>query len=1062
MDVLLFLVGILIAGGIPVGLFLGFLAFLRVNRLTRQVDDLQREVRRLQVPLALPRDMAATPVAAPPAIPTAPAEDLAPTTPTIIEAASPTILASVPLDHASVPASTIVLSEDPPPSAFVDLTPSDPEPQASPSIPVPSAQDGPVTPPAGHYSAPAPSHASEVESAIGKRWLTWSGIALVFLSAVFLLKYAYDQDWLGRVITPPIRVAGLGLVALGMVAGGLRLVRRQMPALGHGLAGGGVAMAYLAVYGGFSPALRLAPEPLFSGTIAFGLMAMVTALGMTMAVRADAISLAIAAVVGGFATPVLIDTGGGSREALFTYLLLLDLGVLGAAWFRQWRALDAVAFAGTSLVVFGWYHGRESSGVAPWPMLVWLPVFHVVFLIIPFAWHWRQRTVVTVERFALAVGNLAFTLSFSAVLLREGYQLTLAAVCLALAGLYAGIGIMTRRRLPQDAKVGHGFLVLGIMLTTLGLLYLLPVEAVATAWIVEAATLLVLSYRYQHRSTRFIAYVVMVIGLARLTWKMLTVTDVGAPFWWNSWVLTGLAAPLGLVALGTIHRFWGRTATDYRQQLGSWWLAGLSALLLGCAEVARHAEGHPQDWQLLLVASAQAGWWTIGGIVALLFSWRRRCLATGEVALAPVLAGVLFALASYGLVWPGGIPVLNPRFLIFILTLGGLGWWIYRTGKDPLPDRPALRPKMIAGLHAASVLGVTLETCSWFDRPLQVEAAASSLDEQVTLTLVWAGCALVGLVTSYVGRHRPSAMIALIPLGMAVVSGFFSYFTGDAQVVLAANPRFLAVIFAIAVVAGQRLVFLETPSIGTGAHLLATLAGTCELVSWFDHEGMSSDTRAFELHWSLAMLWASSAGLAGLRRLRGAGSEAVTLALFLVFLAAIAALSLFTSTWHCALPFVNRRFLAAVAAVAVLVWLGRVAFRTGQASPSLAWWAVAIGFFAATCEAPVYFHDVIADPGLAHRLAIFSVTVVWVVLAAIALVLGFRWQRPVVRYLALGLLGLTAVKLLLVDMSGVQQLYCILSFLLVGVALIGASYAYHRLERRLTNPPPADRDNKPD
>ncbi len=40
-------------------------------------------------------------------------------------------------------------------------------------------------------------------------------------------------------------------------------------------------------------------------------------------------------------------------------------------------------------------------------------------------------------------------------------------------------------------------------------------------------------------------------------------------------------------------------------------------------------------------------------------------------------------------------------------------------------------------------------------------------------------------------------------------------------------------------------------------------------------------------------------------------------------------------------------------------------------------------------------------------------------------------------------------------MNGVQQLYRILAFMLVGVVLIAASYAYHRLERRLIgNTPP--------
>ncbi len=46
------------------------------------------------------------------------------------------------------------------------------------------------------------------------------------------------------------------------------------------------------------------------------------------------------------------------------------------------------------------------------------------------------------------------------------------------------------------------------------------------------------------------------------------------------------------------------------------------------------------------------------------------------------------------------------------------------------------------------------------------------------------------------------------------------------------------------------------------------------------------------------------------------------------------------------------------------------------------------------------------------------------------------------------LFALTAAKLLLLDMSGAQQLYRILAFVLVGLVFVGASWLYHRVERR--------------
>jgi uncharacterized membrane protein len=53
------------------------------------------------------------------------------------------------------------------------------------------------------------------------------------------------------------------------------------------------------------------------------------------------------------------------------------------------------------------------------------------------------------------------------------------------------------------------------------------------------------------------------------------------------------------------------------------------------------------------------------------------------------------------------------------------------------------------------------------------------------------------------------------------------------------------------------------------------------------------------------------------------------------------------------------------------------------------------------------------------------------------------------RFAALMLFGITALKLVIVDMARVNQIYRIVSFLVLGLLMIGASYLYHRLEKRL-------------
>jgi uncharacterized membrane protein len=79
-----------------------------------------------------------------------------------------------------------------------------------------------------------------------------------------------------------------------------------------------------------------------------------------------------------------------------------------------------------------------------------------------------------------------------------------------------------------------------------------------------------------------------------------------------------------------------------------------------------------------------------------------------------------------------------------------------------------------------------------------------------------------------------------------------------------------------------------------------------------------------------------------------------------------------------------------------------------------------------------------------------SLSVTWGAYAIAMLAIGFWRKVRSLRLAALGLFGLTALKLVLIDMAKIQEVYRIISFLVLGVLMIGASYLYHRVEKRLS------------
>ena len=56
--------------------------------------------------------------------------------------------------------------------------------------------------------------------------------------------------------------------------------------------------------------------------------------------------------------------------------------------------------------------------------------------------------------------------------------------------------------------------------------------------------------------------------------------------------------------------------------------------------------------------------------------------------------------------------------------------------------------------------------------------------------------------------------------------------------------------------------------------------------------------------------------------------------------------------------------------------------------------------------------------------------------------------NPVLRLVALGLFGVTALKLVLFDLARAEEIYRIVSFMGLGLLMIAASYLYHRMEKK--------------
>jgi uncharacterized membrane protein len=111
-------------------------------------------------------------------------------------------------------------------------------------------------------------------------------------------------------------------------------------------------------------------------------------------------------------------------------------------------------------------------------------------------------------------------------------------------------------------------------------------------------------------------------------------------------------------------------------------------------------------------------------------------------------------------------------------------------------------------------------------------------------------------------------------------------------------------------------------------------------------------------------------------------------------------------------------------------------------------------FIALNIETSGFFHDYLP----AARFA--AVSVLWTVFAVVLMLKGVRDNLSLLRKVSFGLFLATLLKVFLSDMSNVSTPYRIVSFIILGLVLVGTSYLYYRFKDRMTPPQGLERTDR--
>ncbi len=209
---------------------------------------------------------------------------------------------------------------------------------------------------------------NELEKFIGENLINKIGIGILIIGVAIGAKYSIENN----LISPLTRIILGYLVGLGLLGLSMKL-KPKYENFSAVLVSGAMAILYFLTYAAYSY-YGLIPQ-----LITFILMFVFTAFTVFAALQYNKQLIAHIGLVGAYAVPFLLSDGSGNAVVLFSYMAIINIGILVLAFYKYWKPLNYVSFALTWLIYLSWfninYNGTNDFATA----LIFSSVFFVIF-----------------------------------------------------------------------------------------------------------------------------------------------------------------------------------------------------------------------------------------------------------------------------------------------------------------------------------------------------------------------------------------------------------------------------------------------------------------------------------------------------------------------------------------------------------------------------------------------------------------------------------------------------------------------------------------------------------
>lgn len=357
-------------------------------------------------------------------------------------------------------------------------------------------------------STPGPAKADTPwEEFIGSNLLNKIGIAILVIGIGFGVKYAIDH----QLLNPLTRVI------LGYIAGAALLViamrlKKNYENFSAVLLSGGMAALYFITYAaydfyGFFPQIA-----------AFIIMVLFTVFTVVAALQYNMEIIGIIGLVGAYAVPFLLNDGSGRVLILYSYMALINAGILVLSFKKYWKKLYYLAFIFTWLIFGTWFLRSYDAAQHFWLCLAFSTLFFVIFYTALLSYKLIRKESFGFLDVAVLLTNsfIQFGIGYMAVSATKNGDEYLGLFTLAIASLHFVVCVIIYTR--HDAYKDIFYFVAGMVLTFLTIAVPVQLDGnwVTLIWAAEALLLFWIGRTKSFPAYEKISYPLVVLSMISL------------------------------------------------------------------------------------------------------------------------------------------------------------------------------------------------------------------------------------------------------------------------------------------------------------------------------------------------------------------------------------------------------------------------------------------------------------------------------------------------------------------------------------------------------------------